>query len=145
MLEAGHHHRSRGPLNPPCDRPELPGGHSRTDQAVFDSRPAGDLVAIAQAIAVITLHPGAVSSYVRDVQRLEEINGDLAYDASAAAAVIRSMIVTVTIVPTPAGKPGITARGTLNRLLDPALFHDGVYLGGRLVAEDGFEPPTRGL
>jgi hypothetical protein len=40
------------------------------------------------------------------------------------------MIETVTILPTPAGMPGIIARGSLNRLLDPGLFRDGIYLGG---------------
>ena len=92
---------------------------------------ANELSSIGHATAVITLHPGAVASYVRDLRRLEEvINGDLAHDASSAADVIRSMIKTVTIVPTLVGMPGIIARGTLNRLLDPVLFQDGVYLGG---------------
>jgi site-specific DNA recombinase len=79
----------------------------------------------------VTLHIGAVGSFIRDLGRLESvINGDLAADASAAAGVIRSMIETVTILPTPAGMPGIIARGSLNRLLDPGLFRDGIYLGG---------------
>jgi hypothetical protein len=58
------------------------------------------------------------------------INSDLAVDASTAAGVIRGMLESVTIVPTPAGMPGIIARGTLNRLLDPHSFQNGAYLGG---------------
>jgi hypothetical protein len=96
---------------------------------------AGELAVIGSETAVITLHPGAVDNYVRNLERLESvINGDLAHGASDTAAVVRGMIETVTVVPTPAGMPGIIARGTLNQLLDPHLFQKGVYLGGEAVS-----------
>jgi site-specific DNA recombinase len=92
---------------------------------------AGELASIGRETAVLTLHTGAVDAYVRDLERLVVlINGDLAHDASDTATVIRSMIDSVTILPTPTGMPGIIASGTLNRLLDPRSFQNGVYFRG---------------
>jgi hypothetical protein len=68
---------------------------------------------------------------------------DLAIGIDPAAQAIRAMIETVTV--TPGVEPEIIVQDDLGRVLGFDAFGDGLRLGGRLVAEDGFEPPTHGL
>jgi len=89
-------------------------------------------LAVIEAPAVITLQPEAVDSYLRDLDHLEEVvNQDLAQGDEEAAKVIRSLVETVTIVPTPAGNPpGIIVRGGLRSVLNLASFPIGSQFGG---------------
>ena len=107
---------------------------------------AAELAAIGSA-GVIVLRPAAVDTYLRDLQSLElAINADLAIGVDPAASAIRAMIETVTVVPAPAGEaPEILVRGDLAGVLGLDEAQRGRCGAGVLVAEDGFEPPTRGL
>jgi len=77
--------------------------------------------------AVPRLRPGA-----GDLDHLEEVvNQDLAEGDEQAAKVIRSLVETVTIVPTQAGNPpGIIVRGGLRSVLNLAPFPIGSHFGG---------------
>lgn len=68
---------------------------------------------------VIGIQPAAVDAYLRDLDQLTElVNEDLAAGHSEAAAIIRSMVETVTVMPTPRGKPpGLRVDGDLARLV----------------------------
>jgi site-specific DNA recombinase len=79
---------------------------------------AAKLSAIGAKPRVVDFRPEAVDVYLRDLDRLAEVvNGDLAAGQSEAAAIIRSMIETVTVMPTPPGQPpGLRVEGHLARL-----------------------------
>jgi hypothetical protein len=81
---------------------------------------------------VIQLRPAAVDTYLRDLDRLEEVvNADLAAGDEEAAKAIRSLVETVTIMPTPRGNPpGIIVRGGLQSLLELSPFVNGSHFGG---------------
>lgn len=75
---------------------------------------------LGQPPKVVSFRPAAVETYLRDIGNLTEvINGDLAEGDTGAAQGLRSLIETVTIVPTPAGEPpGLRVEGDLAGLLD---------------------------
>jgi site-specific DNA recombinase len=107
---------------------------------------AVELAAIGAPPIVIALRPAAVDSYLRDLEHLDEvINADLAAGDDGAARSIRSMIDTVTVMPTPAGSvPGIIVRGGLGRLVGLDAFQKASYFGGNGGAGCPFpsDPPT---
>jgi hypothetical protein len=69
---------------------------------------------------------------VRGIERLHEvINADLAAGFSDAAAVIRGLIETVTVMPTPAGRPpALRVQGSLDALVGFGPLQEGSHLGG---------------
>jgi len=89
-------------------------------------------LAATDAPAVITLRPAAVDAYLRDLDRLAKVvNADLAEGDEGAARAIRSLVDTVTIVPTAAPElPGIIVRGRLESLLRLDPFQEGSQIGG---------------
>ena len=93
---------------------------------------AAQLVAIEEPPAVISLAPAAVDAYLRDLDHLEEVvNADLADGDDGAAKAIRSLVDTVTIMPTEAPEPlGIIVRGRLESLLGLRSFMEGHAVGG---------------
>jgi site-specific DNA recombinase len=93
---------------------------------------AAQLVATEEPPAVITLQPAAIDAYLRDLDHLEEvINQDLAEGDEGAAKAIRSLVDTVTVMPTPAGRPpGVIVRGRLESLLGLDTFQRGSQIGG---------------
>ena len=78
------------------------------------------------------MQPAAVDSYLRDLERLEEVvNADLADGDEGAAKAIRDLVETVTIMPTERGRaPGIIVRGRLESLLGPGSFVEDPTVGG---------------
>jgi hypothetical protein len=90
----------------------LPGLRNRRDELV------AELAALGTAPRVVGFQPAAVSAYLRDLDRLVEVvNEDLADGHSEAAAIIRSMVATVTVMPTVRGRPpGLRVEGDLARL-----------------------------
>jgi site-specific DNA recombinase len=90
----------------------LPGLRRRRDQL------GAELSAIGATPKVVGFKPAAVDAYLRDLDRLAEVvNGDIAAGQSEAAAIIRSMIETVTVMPTPRGQPPeLRLDGDLARL-----------------------------
>lgn len=96
---------------------------------------------------VVSLHPTAVEQYLRDIDRLADLIADDpdAHDTDLADAV-RSMIDSVVVEPAPAHTPPeLVVNGSLARLTGTGLFPQARLTGGSMVAEEGLEPPTRGL
>lgn len=88
------------------------------------------LAALGQPPKVVALRPSAVETYLRDIENLSElVNGDLTEGDSGAAKALRSMIETVTVMPTLAGgPPGLKVDGHLAGLLD--LDSNALHSGG---------------
>lgn len=95
-------------------------------------RLAGELAALDVPPKVVSLRPAAVDEYVRGLDQLHElINTDLAAGASEAAGVIRGLIETVTVMPTPpGGPPSLGVQGSLDMLIGLNPFQEGSHFGG---------------
>ncbi len=95
---------------------------------------------------IVTLHPTTVARYLVAIEKLEQTvrDGDL-YGAESKGA-LRDLIKTVTVHKAPAGTgPEIEVVGHLTNLIGGAHFPTSKSGGGRMVAGEGLEPPTRGL
>ena len=90
---------------------------------------------------VVQLHPDATQLFLRSVEALLEALEDPepSIDPSVLSA-IRLLIAKITVEPDGEGDMTIEVRGNLAALLDPH-----ARVGGAMVAEEGLEPPTRGL
>jgi site-specific DNA recombinase len=107
-----------------------------------------ELVALPPAVEVIALHPAAVTRYLDQIEQLSATlarRGDIR--SGSAAAWFRSLVESVTVHPVPARAPlDVEVRGYLAELVrEPRLPPTGRYSGIEVVAEEGLEPPTRGL
>ena len=101
---------------------------------------------------VISLHPGAIGAYLAAEERLDEtIRHAMAEGGETSADAFRELIDTVTVIPPAEADttPTLEIAGRLNRLIGGNAFPQArvtaAVMGGSLVAEEGLEPPTRGL
>ncbi|WP_076446334.1 recombinase family protein [Roseivivax lentus] len=98
---------------------------------------------------VIGLHPATLKRYEGQLAQLQVAlaKGIRAGDTETAQA-MRELIDTVTVSRDPSRKGGVEVEiaGRLTHLLGPKAFPQGVRaVWGAMVAEEGLEPPTRGL
>ena len=93
----------------------------------------------------VTLHPQAMAGYRKDLQDIAPIMGaDKSGSRNLYGDALRKLIESVTIGETQAGQMEVIVAGRLRALIDaPTLQRRSS--GGTLVAEEGLEPPTRGL
>ena len=89
-----------------------------------------------------------MASYLRCVDDLEQsIRANSLQGSEESKKALRELVDVVII--NPAEKDGsgikIEVRGYLSRLIGGNLFPHRSYQGGKVVAEEGLEPPTRGL
>ena len=94
------------------------------------------------------LHPTVLSHYEAQVAALQTaMTQELRRGDSEPARILRELIETVTVKAEPSAPSGlrIEIAGRLRALLGERAFPNGFVVCGTLVAEDGFEPPTRGL
>ncbi|MDP1628816.1 MAG: recombinase family protein [Parvibaculum sp.] len=106
-----------------------------------------DLATLAAPVNVVALHPVVMARYREQLDTLGRALGrGLAGGDGDAAAALRDLVESVTLHPDPARDGGIhiEVKGRLTALLGPGAWPNGVSCGV-VVAEDGFEPPTRGL
>ncbi len=107
-----------------------------------------ELTAAPEAEKVIGLHPGALRQYERYVGDLEGVFAKgVSPETEDAADRIRRLIARVVVSP---GQPGFTLRleGRLAELMEAPTLYPNMRIsasGGTVVAEEGLEPPTRGL
>ncbi|GGC91362.1 recombinase family protein [Chelatococcus reniformis] len=98
---------------------------------------------------LIALHPTALVQYERQLERLQEaVTAGIAAGDGEAAAALRDLVERVTVHRNPdiAGGVKIEIKGRLNALLGEAACPNRVRgVWGAVVAEEGLEPPTRGL
>jgi hypothetical protein len=94
---------------------------------------AAELALLGEPPKVISLRTAIVDDYLGTLQSLPEIlNGDLAAGGSEAATAIRSLIETVTVMPTPRGlPPGLKVAGNLAPLLTLDRPQNAAQIGGQ--------------
>ncbi|WP_442907474.1 recombinase family protein [Kaistia sp. MMO-174] len=105
-----------------------------------------DQLAAAEPVPSISLHPQALRQYHHDIKILHDrLDQDPAAVPPEVVAPMRRLVAEVRVFPSKGFEPfAIEVRGSLNALLAEAMVPFGkVALG--LVAEEGLEPPTRGL
>ena len=128
------------------------------DSGILDGRIANDRImnvkremdelevkkaSIPPAPETITLHPGSMARFLTHVEQLSKLYAvQIDEDNREAAEAIRRLINKITVTPTEAGTD-IKIDGLLGLLVDQPQFSSSV--GGLMVAEEGFEPPTQGL
>ena len=98
---------------------------------------------------VIALHPAVLARYEEQLTSLQEAldRGARAGDSECAEA-IRDLVETVTVFRDTSRPGGVEVEivGRLTALLGKKAYPNGVRgVWGKMVAEEGFEPPTRGL
>jgi site-specific DNA recombinase len=108
----------------------------------------GDLERLESSKRPIALHPTAMASYMQCVENLEQVIRTNSLQGSEdSKTALRQLVDAVVIYPPPKDESGmrIEVRGYLSRLVGGDLFPQRSYKGGMVVAEEGLEPPTRGL
>ncbi|ARN83497.1 recombinase family protein [Methylocystis bryophila] len=97
---------------------------------------------------VLALHPAALQHYERLVGQLNEVFGrGVTPDNEEAAEKIRELVAKVVVKPAEEGFK-LELQGRLAMLMGAAKVYPNMRIaasGGRVVAEEGFEPPTQGL
>jgi site-specific DNA recombinase len=95
--------------------------------------------------AAVVLLPAAVASYLASIENLDDAirSGDGAAKPENLSP-IRDLIEKITIAPLDDGEMGIELEGDLSKLMTGTHGRVGSS-GGAMVAEEGLEPPTRGL
>ncbi|WP_341871220.1 recombinase family protein [Stappia indica] len=101
------------------------------------------------AFEVVSLHPAILKRYEEQLESLQDAlaEGMRSGDRECAEA-IRELVETVTIYrdPSEPGAVEIEIAGRLNSILGDRAYPNGVKrVWGLMVAEEGLEPPTRGL
>lgn len=98
--------------------------------------------------AIVGLHPAALRRYEEHVADLHAVFGQgLSPDNREAAEKIRKLIARVTVKPQADGFQ-LELQGRLVVLMNAPKVYPNMRIaasGGRVVAEEGFEPPTQGL
>jgi site-specific DNA recombinase len=107
-----------------------------------------DLERLQSSKTPVVLHPTAMASYLHCVDELEQsIRTNSLHGSEESKKALRELVDAVII--NPAEKDGsgmkIEVRGYPSRLVGGDLFPHRSYQGGKVVAEEGLEPPTRGL
>lgn len=115
-----------------------------------DRERAEQLVAEFEAEPVIALHPHIVDAYRKRVDQLGQALASGAEGRATAMPLLRSLLEKVTITPNDADEDGlaIEGAGSLNDVLGLAMGKPAQTARPRtiqVVAEEGLEPPTRGL
>jgi site-specific DNA recombinase len=107
-----------------------------------------EITSIEQSKVAVALHPTAITSYVETVENLEQsIRSNSLGGSEESKLALRDLIDAVIVSPPErdGSGPKIEVRGYLSRLIGGDLFPQRSYQGGKVVAEEGLEPPTRGL
>jgi site-specific DNA recombinase len=108
-----------------------------------------ELSQVEETPQIIALHPATLDSYIATVDRLAAVLREHAVaedDRGTLVATFRALVHSVTVYPK-APREGfqVEVKGKLAALIGGAAFPQAKYSGGRVVAEEGFEPPTQGL
>ena len=108
-----------------------------------------EIASLEEAPKIITLHPATLDRYAETVDTLATSlanHAEAQDDRGPLVRSFRALVHTVTVHPN-APREGfqVEVKGKLTALIGGDAFPQAVYSGGRLVAEEGFEPPTHGL
>ena len=108
-----------------------------------------EIASLEEAPIIIALHPVALNRYAETVDALAASLADHAEaedDRGGLVKSLRALVHSVTIYPN-GRREGfqVEVKGKLAALIGGDAFPQAVYSGERVVAEEGFEPPTHGL
>jgi site-specific DNA recombinase len=107
------------------------------------------LASLEQAPKIVALHPATLDRYIETVDRIAAVLADYAQAEDDRGSLIRdfrALVHSVTIHPnTPRNGFQVEVKGKLAALIGGEAFPQLKYSGGRVVAEEGLEPPTQGL
>jgi hypothetical protein len=99
--------------------------------------------------ANVAPHPAKLDSYIATVDRLAAVLADHIASEDDRGSLVSSFraLVHSAIVHPMAPREGfhVGVKGKLAALIGGKAFPQAKYSGGRVVAEEGFEPPTQGL
>ena len=125
-------------------------GRARLDELKTQVEEAErELSSLEEAPQIIALHPATIESYIATVDRLAGVLSEHATaedDRGSLVANFRALVHSVTVHPK-APREGfqVEVKGKLASLIGGKAFPQAKYSGGRVVAEEGLEPPTQGL
>jgi hypothetical protein len=107
-----------------------------------------ELADVPKVEKVIGLHPAALRRYEQCVEDIEAVFGEgISPDTEEAAAKIRGLMSRIVVSPVETGFR-LQLEGKLSALMQAPNLYPNMRIrasGGSLVAEEGLEPPTRGL
>ncbi len=106
-----------------------------------------ELAASDEPPKVITLHPAAIKAYLASINRLEVVLAQHAVEGDEEPRkALRDLIEAVVVHPPNDDRiVMIDIKGQLAKVVGESLFPSGRLRGVSMVAEEGLEPPTRGL
>jgi site-specific DNA recombinase len=108
-----------------------------------------EIAMLEEAAKIITVHPATLDRYAETVDALAASVAEHAEaddDRGALVKAFRGLVHSVTVHPNgPREGFQVEVKGKLAALIGGDAFPQAVYSGGRVVAEEGFEPPTHGL
>ena len=108
-----------------------------------------ELASLDDVPQIIALHPATLDRYIETVDRLATVLADHAQAADDRGLLVpefRALVHSVTIHPKVAREGfQLEVKGKLAALIGGTAFPQAKYSGGRVVAEEGLEPPTQGL
>ncbi|BAV64109.1 recombinase family protein [Sphingobium cloacae] len=105
------------------------------------------LAVLTESSKVVELHPASIEAYRRKVTELQDALGTDEGDRREAASVIRSLVTAIEVMPREGrGELELSVHGALAELLNlPHRKPGELPATALMVAEEGLEPPTRGL
>jgi site-specific DNA recombinase len=106
-----------------------------------------ELQRASEAPIIVELHPNAVREYLKAVERMDEaLRNHAAEGRSDSQRALRDLVEAVVVSPPDENRfINVEVRGHLASLIGGDPFPHGRVKGGSMVAEEGLEPPTRGL
>ena len=107
-----------------------------------------ELTEVPEAETIVGLHPAALQQYERCAGELDAVFGEgITSDTEEAAARIRALVLRIAVLPDADGFR-LQLEGRLSALMQAPNLYPNMRIaasGGSVVAEEGLEPPTRGL
>ncbi len=106
-----------------------------------------DLAAAEKPPETVALHPTAMARYRQQVEDLQAaLSSARLGDDREPITALRELVAAIIVLPTMPGEPvQVEVRGRLAALIGQEVFPAARMWGGKVVAEEGLEPPTQGL
>ncbi len=106
-----------------------------------------DLASAEKPPEIVALHPTALARYRQQVANLQKaLSSESLGDDREPVRALRELVAAIVVLPTPPGAPiEVEVRGRLAALIGHQVFPAARMWGGKVVAEEGLEPPTQGL
>ena len=106
-----------------------------------------DLASAEKPPETVALHPTALARYRQQVEDLQKaLSSETLGEDREPVRALRELVAAIVVLPTPPGAPiEVEVRGRLAALIGHEVFPAARMWGGKVVAEEGLEPPTQGL